>query len=197
MRLRTQPSPLFLFLVPSLVTVVAIDLSSATERQTRGVLAGPDALVDSIVKREHAAVGTREAPIDGNDGMPHQGPFVDSRRNRGNDDVQIDVLGESPDDIVLLDGKPFLEPHDGVMDDPDRPRPKEGTTGTEGGVSEKAKERKAREDQTGGKADNIPEGPKEVPPLPQNEEERILKHRAYDHDDDDTAADEAAGLQVS
>ncbi|KAL2758474.1 hypothetical protein ACRALDRAFT_2040648 [Sodiomyces alcalophilus JCM 7366] len=185
MRLRTQPSSFLLFLVPSIVTVLAIDPSSSTETQTRAIPAGADSSVDSILKRDYTAVGTRDAPVDGNDGMPRQGPFVDSRRNRHE---------ESPGDIVFLDGKPLLEPHDGVMDDPDRPRPREGTTGTEGGVSEKVKERKAQEDRTGGRPDNTPESPKEAPPLPQIEEERILQHRGYDHGDDDTAADEAAGL---
>ncbi|ROT37648.1 UPF0016-domain-containing protein [Sodiomyces alkalinus F11] len=196
MRLRTQPSSLFLFLVPSLVAVLAIDPSSSTESRIRTIPEPADSSFNSILKRQLAAGGTRDAPVDGNDGMPHQGPFVDSHKSRDEDDAQTDVLEENPDDIVLLDGRPVLEPHDGVMDDPDRPKPREGTTGTEGGVSEKEKERKAQGGRTGDTFDNTPESPKEVPPSPQSEEETILNHSGHDDDhDDDTTADEVAGLQ--
>ena len=66
----------------------------------------------------------------------------------------------------MVDGKRIPESHDGVMDDKNRPGPKKGTTGTEGGVSEKDKDRKLREKQTGEKAENKPPTPKEAPPLP-------------------------------
>lgn len=63
--------------------------------------------------------------------------------------------------------------NDGVMDDPNRQAPKEGTTGTEGGVSEKERDRKALEGQTGERAEKKPDPPKEAPPLPHSEEEKI------------------------
>ena len=48
--------------------------------------------------------------------------------------------------------------NDGVTDDPNRVSPKEGTRGTEGGVSEKSKDN--------GKlpTEKVPETPKEAPP---------------------------------
>lgn len=64
------------------------------------------------------------------------------------------------------DGKVIPTSNDGVMDDRNRPGPKEGTRGVEGGISEKT-----RDGQLGD--DRIPEPPKEVPPLPHSEQQKI------------------------
>ncbi len=74
----------------------------------------------------------------------------------------------------MIDGKKIPETNDGVMDDKNRPEPKQGTTGTSGGVSEKDKARKAKEGKTGKSVGNKPETPKEAPPLPHSEQEKIL-----------------------
>ena len=104
--------------------------------------------------------------------------------------------------MVTPDGEKIPTVNDGVMDDPHRQLPKEGTTGTEGGVSEKDKARKAQEGQTGEKLEKKPDSPKEAPPLPHSEETKIKSEKgektklkdADSHDDD--AAEGLGGLEV-
>jgi hypothetical protein len=67
---------------------------------------------------------------------------------------------------VAPDGSFIPSSNDGVMDDKNRPGPKEGTRGTEGGVSEKNKE-----DRLG--VEKKPDPPKEAPPLPHSEQQKI------------------------
>lgn len=87
---------------------------------------------------------------------------------------ELPPLKDRPVDPTVFDGSKIPQTNDGVMDDKNRPEPKEGTTGTSGGVSEKDKARKAKEGATGEKAENKPETPKEAPPLPHSEQEKIL-----------------------
>lgn len=86
--------------------------------------------------------GTLDAPVDGKDGKPHDGPWVES------------------------DGKTTPNSNEGVMGDPSRLGPKEGTRGTEGGMTEKTKDTKQYKDKK-------PETPKEARPLPHSEQEKI------------------------
>ncbi|KAI5867740.1 UPF0016-domain-containing protein [Durotheca rogersii] len=130
-------------------------------------------------------IGTKSAPVDGKDGMPHEGPFVATEKGRkkgdSNDPVEskpLPTLKDRPVDPTVIDGKKIPETNDGVMDDPHREPPKQGTTGTEGGVSQKDKARKAKEGETGEKVENIPETPKEQPPLPHSEQEKISNEKA-------------------
>jgi hypothetical protein len=81
------------------------------------------------------------------------------------------------------------------MDDKNRPGPKKGTTGTEGGVSEKDKDRALREKQTGEKVENKPPTPKEAPPLPHADQERI--QAANEGKYGDKTSTEVSGLEVS
>jgi len=126
-------------------------------------------------------VGTKDAPVDGLDGKPHAGPWVglegDSTRKKQK--PQVEDLGKSiPTNLARLEkeyssgqGWQLIpEKNDGVMDDSARVAPKEGTRGTEGGVSEKSKKAKAEELKTGGRK---PKTPKEPPPLPHSEQELI------------------------
>jgi hypothetical protein len=87
---------------------------------------------------------------------------------------------------LIVNGERIPESHDGVMDDKNRRGPKKGTTGTEGGVSEKDKDRRLRE-QSGKRAENKPPTPKEAPPPP---------HAGQDQADDRTSTD-GSGLEVS
>ncbi|KAM0322689.1 hypothetical protein ACHAQA_009280 [Verticillium albo-atrum] len=171
MRLRSRPLPLILLLVPSLVAALA---SEATTLQNEARAVPADLPAADIAKRQD--VGTKGAPVDGKDGMPHQGPFVD--RNHNTDDLVKDLppLEGRPDDPTIVDGKRIPEINDGVMDDRTRQRPKEGTIGTEGGVSEKDKARKT--------GDNVPEAPK-TPSL--GDEDRPAKG-------DHVTADDVAGI---
>ena len=87
----------------------------------------------------------KSTPIDGKDGRPHTGPFVETSAERDRKKAK-----ESGDDDKLSSSeKPLSKPipsgtpdtNDGVMDDPNRKGPKEGTRGTEGGISEKSREK--------------------------------------------------------
>ncbi|KAI9749921.1 MAG: hypothetical protein M1815_002114 [Lichina confinis] len=124
-----------------------------------------------------ADLGTKHAPVDGKDGKPHAGPWVGVGADRDQD-----ALGEAQANDGAPGKKPAPRPmteavmpkaNDGVMNDPNRQAPKKGTTGTEGGVSEKERDRKALEGQTGERAEKRPDPPKEAPPLPHSEEEKI------------------------
>ena len=122
--------------------------------------------------------GTEDAPVDGLDGKPHAGPFVDttpeqSKARKGDAEASataksvptsLDKFKASSDDKWKLEDIP--ERNDGVMNDENRVAPKKGTTGTEGGISEKEKERKAK-----GSTENKPQEPKAAPPLPHSEQE--------------------------
>lgn len=112
-------------------------------------------------------VPTKNAPVDGKDGVPHTGPFVPT-------DAEVDTehpgLEGRLDDVT---GEELPTTNDGVMFDKNRERAEEGTTGLAGGVTAKEKERKAEEAATGEKPVAQPESPKERPPLPHSEEEKI------------------------
>ncbi|KEQ70382.1 UPF0016-domain-containing protein, partial [Aureobasidium namibiae CBS 147.97] len=127
--------------------------------------------------------GTKDAPVDGLDGKPHAGPFVDITPEDKKKPAAVaeDLVKPLPTSLSKLKGSDATdfgaipEKNDGVMDDVNRLAPKEGTTGTEGGVTERNKKDKAVQGQTGEKAEKKPETPKEAPPLPHSEEERMGK----------------------
>ena len=98
--------------------------------------------------------GTKDAPIDGADGKPHAGPFVETTDS----DAKKDQSKSSKEKSSQKE-KP--SPEDGVMNDRSRNPPKKGTTGTEGGVSEKSKNREDHESETGRKVTQKPESPKD------------------------------------
>jgi hypothetical protein len=130
-------------------------------------------------------IGTKDAPVDGKDGKPKVGPFVSTEKDRKKqkpDSEDGELVTKKPGstkdastDTIIVDGKVLPEVNDGVMNDPSRQKPKEGTTGTEGGVSEKDKVQKAQEGQTGEKVEKKPDPPKEAPPLPHSEQEKITQ----------------------
>jgi hypothetical protein len=90
--------------------------------------------------------GTKDAPVDGQDGKPHAGPFVDSQKKKP---LVVEDLGGSKGSGSAADKervlsetfeKPDEEP--GVMRDDMREGKLKGPTGTEGGVSAKEKDGK-------------------------------------------------------
>jgi hypothetical protein len=143
---------------------------------------------------ERQSTRTKDAPVDGKDGKPKIGPFVGSDKDTiktKTEDLET-VLGkvkEEASDLVSKDGSKLPAVNDGVMNDPGRELPKEGTTGTEGGVSEKDKAR------VGGTF-KTPDSPKEAPPLPLSEDakSKIEKTKAKDTDADED--DGLGGLEV-
>lgn len=194
MRVHPKHSALVLLLLPALAASAAIepkapDAVLAAKPVVAGAIKDYTAITTSggaRVPTQKPAVGTKDAPVDGLDGKPHAGPFVDTapvekKKAAAEGD---DLVKPVPTSLAKLkeggygastDGWDSIpEKNDGVMDDVNRVVPKEGTTGTEGGVTERSKKEKATEGQTGEKVEKKPETPKEAPPLP-NSEETVIK----------------------
>ncbi|POS85409.1 hypothetical protein EPUL_006216, partial [Erysiphe pulchra] len=154
-------------------------ISLPNHGKSDGLESGLKSPVDLNSKTKHD-IGTKDAPVDGKDGKPHAGPWVGSEKDtiKATNNVKSTNkphMSESKalegnhmnymSDIMISQGEKIPETNDGVMDDPTREPPKHGTTGTEGGVSEKDKARKAHEGQTGERVENMPASPKEAPLL--------------------------------
>ena len=111
--------------------------------------------------------------MDGLDGKPHAGPFVDTSREDSAKAKDAAEAAKRPADLEKWTQagsgewalKEVPEKNDGVMNDDSRVGPKKGTDGTAGGISEKEKERKYR-----GYDANKPQEPKKAPELPHSEE---------------------------
>lgn len=202
-----------LLLLPSLATVLVAaaqdgsqsTLSKAQQPRDAKVDTIPSPIVDLTTKSKYD-VGTKDAPVDGKDGKPHAGPFVgsekdfkkDSKKSKTSSEDGELVLGKDEyADLKAPDGGKIPAVNDGVMDDPNRELPKQGTTGTEGGVSEKDKARKAKEGQTGEKLEKKPDSPKEAPPLPVSEQAKLKSEKTKSKDADEDDDDDFAGLEVS
>jgi Ca2+/H+ antiporter, TMEM165/GDT1 family len=211
MKFRSRNAPLLLFVVPF---VSALSAAAQDNKQSTVTKAEPRdaAKLEPVIDltKSKFDVGTKDAPVDGKDGKPHAGPFVGSEKDQKPKTGSLDgeLVGGKVDgsELVIPDGSKIPQVNDGVMDDPNRQIPKQGTTGTEGGVSEKDKARKAHEGQTGEKLEKKPDSPKEAPPLPLSEENKKpgeksnadsgkTKSKDIGHDDDDTA-ESLAGLEV-
>ncbi len=209
MRIRHQRASLFLLLIPSLALATAAS-DALSQKDARIVIpdnSGAQSSLDSTSSstKSKIDVGTKNAPVDGKDGMPHEGPFIttDKDRKKGSDASELadsnslPTLKDSPSDSIIIDGKRIPESNDGVMDDPHRKPPKQGTTGTEGGVSEKDKARKVKEGVTGEKVENVPPTPNELPPEAKgniNEVKESTKEKTKD--DAYRTADDVVGLEV-
>jgi hypothetical protein len=206
--------------LPSLATALSAaaqdNIKAAGTKNTPAVVdssadTNPTSIIDLNSKPKYKS-GTKDAPVDGKDGKPHAGPWVgigeepkkESKEGKKTkeDTELVAPKKEDMKKLVNADGTKIPEVNDGVMDDPHRQIPKEGTTGTEGGVSEKDKARKAQEGQTGEKLEKKPDSPKEAPPLPLSEKpkpniEKLEKTKAKDADDDEAVDAELGGLEVN
>lgn len=136
-----------------------------------------------------ADVGTKDAPVDGLDGKPHAGPFVESSKKKPAvvEDIEgVESGSKEAKEKVLKDTWTIPEP-DGVMDDISDRAAVKGPTGTEGGVSQKDKERLGKPLE-----EKVPDPPKEPPQIPGSD--------ASDHSAGKAAVPEkkkgAVGLQV-
>ncbi|EKJ71603.1 hypothetical protein NXS19_005696 [Fusarium pseudograminearum] len=232
MKIRTTHSPLILLLLPALANA----LSSHDVTDIPGPVAiteQTDGLPEAGVKRHD--IPTKDAPVDGRDGKPHHGPFIETDDHKKPAEVLPDVgspaavgsasgpatgagaaagagaaivpeagaaakvdassealpeLKGRPDDPTVVDGAKIPETNDGVMFDKDRVHAQQGTTGTEGGVTERYKARKLEEDLAGEETFRKPASPKEAPPLPHSEEEKI---RASGGDKTEKIEDQTSG----
>lgn len=223
MKFRRRASPVLFLLIPAISSVLvsatpagtSSDISNGKDAREAKVRS-PTATIPlgqlNLKPTSRVDVGTKDAPVDGKDGKPHAGPFVDYEKDRkktttGTEGGELVTKKTSPKDAGderFPDGRPIPEVNDGVMNDPSRELPRQGTTGTQGGVSEKDKARKAQEGQTGEKLEKKPDSPKEAPPLPHSEIEKInkgekdaakqSKNKGKESDADD--ASELLGLEV-
>jgi Ca2+/H+ antiporter, TMEM165/GDT1 family len=170
--------PLVLLLLLSILSPCLARSSLGIEGGTRGLLVARDTVVSKANPEQPALsvqaspIGTKDAPIDGKDGKPHAGPFVETEAERGRKQAKNSVDEEpavNPSSAPTKERADLRPSNDGVMDDPNRTGPKDGTRGTEGGMSEKSKEKKIGEEKR-------PDPPKEAPPLPHSEQEMIKEH---------------------
>ena len=208
---------------PSLPANLAVQTNTDSTTTAKDIPAdGKDGEASASVKKSDSAIGAKDAPLDGKDGRPHQGPFVetsaerDRKKAKESGDEEVATPSKKPTSkeetkgvkgVSATDGWKMPETNDGVMDDPNRLGPKEGTRGTEGGVSEKNRIGKAQEDTTGlTRTEKKPDPPKEVPPLPHSEQEKLRKTDAKDsgkkskeastEDEEKPKAKELGGLEV-
>lgn len=161
------------------IGTIAVDSSSNSLADIKGDAVEPSPrgsdLLTSQKGTKAAPKGTLDAPVDGKDGKPHEGPWVETaaERDRKKDKADGRTFNvadtERTGDRVAANGKAIPHSNEGVMDDPSRVGPKEGTRGTEGGMTEKTKDTKQIKDK-------VPETPKEARPLPHSEQEKIPGH---------------------
>ena len=223
MRLRQRCSPLLLFLIPALHSAHALDPTNVPGHKINdyghdvAAYAEGKALKQQELGAE-AAIPTRlpgssydtafrakDAPIDGKDGRPHTGPFVETSAERDRKKAKEKGDGkklsssEKPLSNPIPSGTP--DTNDGVMDDPYRKGPKEGTRGTEGGISEKNREKDGQlASSIGSDEGKKPDPPKEAPPLPHSEQEEAgtidSTADASTDDGDKQKEKELGGLEV-
>ncbi|KAI5356892.1 Putative Gdt1 family protein [Septoria linicola] len=181
MRIR-RASPLLLLLAPSLVAAQNVQPAEGTEvlsndeilalnrikgaDSTRKTVADAAAVAPPNAKTTRIYKGTEDAPVDGLDGKPHAGPFVDRPAEAAGKkgDAGVAAAKAKPTSLSNFGDQDIPEKNDGVMNDNTRTPPKKGTTGTEGGISEKTKDRET---------EKRPQTPQKAPPLPHSKEQDI------------------------
>ncbi|KAF2199860.1 UPF0016-domain-containing protein [Delitschia confertaspora ATCC 74209] len=179
MRVPPRPTPILLFLLPA-VHVFASSLTSELDDKTvaRAAPVAAYPAISALPSADALSKATKDAPVDGLDGKPHEGPHVDGKvtnlkkLDSGIEELRPGAERITPKKLTDEEAASLGLEADGVMDDPNRASPK-GNTGTEGGVSAKAKDRLDLETKTGQRVEKIPDPPKEAPPLPQGEQERL------------------------
>jgi Ca2+/H+ antiporter, TMEM165/GDT1 family len=173
MKFCTNRASLLLLLLPTLTSAAAAPAAAQIDSELRAVSSSDDSTdSNSVNVGSRHGVPTRDAPVDGKDGKPHLGPFVETTVS-SDSERELPRLKGRPNDPTIVDGQRIPETNDGVMFDKNREHPLEGTTGTEGGVTEKDRTRKDQELQVGGKIQTQPEAPKEQLPMPHSEELKI------------------------
>lgn len=205
MKFRRRNAPLVLLLVPfaSALSAAAQDnMQSTLSKSADSLVSDPKTSPIADTTKSKFDIGTKDAPVDGKDGKPHAGPFVGTENDskvKGSSTNSESLLGTKKEEVAKLvtpGGAKIPQVNDGVMNDPSRAPPKLGTTGTEGGVSEKDKVRKAQEGQTGEKIEKTPGSPKEAPSLSLSTDEKLKSEKSKLKDDGDAMVDSLGGLEV-
>lgn len=155
MRLAPRPWHVLVLLLQTISIVLASthDLEDHTQHR----LYKRDAQIQdtsSSLKQRKTDTGTKDAPVDGLDGKPHAGPFIEP--------LEVPKIHKPDPAKPQQEGQSKPSAEEGVMNDPTRTPPKTGTTGTEGGVSEKSKDREAHESETRRKPIQKPQAPKDA-----------------------------------
>jgi hypothetical protein len=171
-RSRKHPSVLILLLLPVLASTAAVDSSKSKPGSVQHLASDKSPLSKNAnlpsAPDARPEVGTKDAPVDGLDGKPHAGPFVDSTKKKSSQQVVDLSTGESlsqeTKDKILKETFDLPE-DDGVMADVADRKAVTGPTGTEGGVSQKDRERKEKGEVT----EKRPDPPKEAPRLQDSE----------------------------
>ncbi|KAG5940326.1 hypothetical protein E4U53_007612 [Claviceps sorghi] len=178
MQFHTRYSSLLLLLLSFLTVGLSLRADSAVANREA------DGARTSQLGTGNQKPVTKDGPIDGIDGKPHFGPFVETDgRAVDKEGQELPKLKGRPDDPTLVDGQKIPKSNDGVMSDKNRKRPESGiSTGTDGGVTEKAKVRKEKEGKTGQKTVTTPTAPKEQPPLPHSEERKLGNNKGEQRD---------------
>lgn len=185
MRLGQSKSAAILLLVPALhVLAASVALDTADKPLARAPLPayGEDAEdvaipEPSVSPSSPSSKGTKDAPVDGFDGKPHAGPYIDDTpTSHGKQPNIVEELqpgaSSSKDSTTLVEEEGILDGDKSVMQDPER-KPATGNTGIEGGVSAKDKERLEHEEKTGEKMEKVPESPKEPQPLSHADQQQL------------------------
>lgn len=195
MRPCQRLSPLLLFLIATLHLAYALNPTDVPGHKTNDYGHDVAALAEGKAVKQHeldadsslptqlpvpksdSTIRAKDAPIDGKDGRPHTGPFVETSAERDRKKAKESGEEEKTSSSEKLLTKPIPvgtpDTNDGVMDDPNRKGPKEGTRGTEGGISEKSREKEGQLSNIGQDEGKKPDPPKEVPPLPHSEQEKV------------------------
>ena len=180
MKIGRRKTPLALLSLAFIVACEAASLDGILNHRLLEEPASVDDVSNAAVGSRAAPVGTDRAPVDGKDGMPHEGPWVqtdaDRKKQNLNDDEAVLV---NTDPSIATSATNIPQTNNGVMDDRNRRKPQDGTRGTEGGVSEKSKD--------GLIAEKKPEQPKEAPPLPHSEKEKM---KIVDDNDETVISDD-------
>jgi len=186
MKLKTSQSSVIFLLLPSLAITAAVSDAPLSK----------DTVSTTDILASGRGLGTKDAPIDGKDGRPHAGPFVELNVPSSKAD-ELPPLPSRPADPTIVDGKKIPDIHDGVMVDKAHAGPKKGTTGLEGGVTEKSREKILREQQ-GEIVENKPQTPKEAPPLEHSDHEKIAGGKGSKTTDksSERTVEDVLGLEV-
>ncbi len=166
---------------------VIADLSANTPENDDGSSAASAESEAAIPPQGRPAIGTKYAPVDGQDGKPHMGAFVEVPSSSSSENIdgvgREESLPGGSEGVSGADAEPtslkrlteemdsteqIPESVDGVMNEKNRMGPKEGTRGTEGGVSEKS--RMQSENVESGEA-KVPYAPKEAIDTPNSGED--------------------------
>ena len=224
--MKTRGALGLLFLLLSLAVAPSIAREKAFDAESLHAIAPKskdhspvDAGKGSSLTGSKSSVGTKDAPVDGLDGKPHAGPFVEASPDESRRQAASDSLASSHDDSqehvsssstsdksgessTGLHGSSADDEEGATSDKSDRSSATRNT-GTEGGISEKDRDRKAQEGLGVGKG-RTPDSPKEPIDLPDSIEDRIdLKEKtekttsSQKQSSDKEKSWDAVGLEVS